>query len=314
MDMFEQALRLLPDTVIITDVYWYILNFNQAAPFEGLRKGQRLTAFMPDCASLPRDRLSRNGKVYQRSVTPVYDHGLHVGYTAYLADITDRENLTEQLRRRSAELDAMTRQQARANEELEAYVRQAEQLSVYEEQLRIAHAIHDDAGHAVTALNTISRMCLQLRESDPERYQSLLDEGLALCEQASAERKKPRCSSLREMLEGLRAATTFPVELIVTGEEPPFAGALHEIIGKVCREAFNNTLAHSLADRLTVELAMTPEALSLHIRDNGCFRGPLEKGFGLTEMEENVHRTGGTVAFETEEGAGFGIRAEWSAE
>ena len=209
---------------------------------------------------------------------------------------------------------AMTRQQARANEELEAYVRQAEQLSVYEEQLRIAHAIHDDAGHAVTALNTISRMCLQLRESDPERYQSLLDEGLALCEQASAEREKPRCSSLREMLEGLRAATTFPVELIVTGEEPPFAGALHEIIGNVCREAFNNTLAHSLADRLTVELAMTPEALSLHIRDNGCFRGPLEKGFGLTEMEENVHRTGGTVAFETEEGAGFGIRAEWSAE
>ena len=34
MDVFEQAFRLLPDTVIITDVYWYILDFNHTAPFE----------------------------------------------------------------------------------------------------------------------------------------------------------------------------------------------------------------------------------------------------------------------------------------
>ena len=86
---------------------------------------------------------------------------------------------------------------------------------------------------------------------------------------------------------------------------------LYEVIDRVCREAYHNTLSHSLADRLTIEVYMAPEVLRLHITDNGCFRGTLEKGFGLTTMEENVRASGGTIAFEAEEGRGFGISAEW---
>ena len=63
--------------------------------------------------------------------------------------------------------------------------------------------------------------------------------------------------------------------------------------------------------KLTIEVYLTPEALRLHIADNGCFRGTLEKGFGLTTMEENVRASGGTLAFEAEAGRGFGIAAEW---
>ena len=56
---------------------------------------------------------------------------------------------------------------------------------------------------------------------------------------------------------------------------------------------------------------MAPDSLTMCIRDNGSFHGTLEKGYGLTAMEENVTATGGTLAFETEEGKGFGITAEW---
>ena len=42
MEQLEQAFRLLPDTVIITDIYWYILDFNRPGPFEGLKKGKNL--------------------------------------------------------------------------------------------------------------------------------------------------------------------------------------------------------------------------------------------------------------------------------
>ena len=311
MDVFEQAFRLLPDTVIITDVYWYILDFNHTAPFDGLKRGWNLTRVMPDCGALPRDRLRCGGKVYQRSVTPVFEQSLHVGYTVYLADVTDRENLIEQQRHRSVELEALTRRLAKANAELEEYVRQAEALSDYEEQRRIARAIHDDAGHAMTALNTISQMCLQLGRSDAERYEKLVDEGIELCENALKAREKRRYASLREMLEAFRDESPFPIELAIDGDEPAFAGPLYDVIDRVCREAYHNTLSHSLADRLTVEVNMAPEVLRLRITDNGRFRGTLEKGFGLTTMEENVHASGGTLAFEAEEGRGFGIVAEW---
>ena len=311
MDVFEQAFRLLPDTVIITDVYWYILDFNHAAPFDAIKKGWSLTRVMPDCKTLPNDRLRCGDKIYQRSITPVYAQNLHVGYTVYLSDITDRENLIEQQRRKSEELEALTQRLAKANAELEAYVRQAEALSDYEEQRRIARAIHDDAGHTVTALNTISGMCLQIGQSDAKRYEDLIDEGLALCGNALKEREKRRYASLREMLETLRDESPFPIELVIEGDEPAFAAPLYGVIGRVCREAYHNTLSHSLADRLTIEMHMSPEVLRLHITDNGCFRGTLEKGFGLTTMEENVRTSGGTLVFEAKAGRGFGIAAEW---
>ena len=62
---------------------------------------------------------------------------------------------------------------------------------------------------------------------------------------------------------------------------------------------------------MTIEMHMSPEVLRLHITDNGCFRGTLEKGFGLTTMEENVRASGGTLAFEAEAGRGFGVAVEW---
>ena len=311
MDVYEQAFRLLPDTVIITDVYWYILDFNHTDPFDDLKKGWSLTRVMPDCGDLPNDRLRRDGKVFQRSITPVYAQSLHVGYTVYLVDITDRENLIEQQRHKSVELEALTQRLAEANAELEEYVRQAEALSDYEEQRRIARAIHDDAGHAITALNTLSQMCLQLGHSDPERYEELVDEGISLCGNALKAREKCQCASLREMLEIFRDESPFPAELVIDGDEPAFAASLYDVIDRACREAYHNTLSHSLADKLTIEVCMAPEVLRLHITDNGCFRGTLEKGFGLTTMEENVRASGGTIAFEAEEGKGFGISAEW---
>ena len=313
MDVFDQAFRLLPDTVIITDVYWYILDFNHTAPFDDIRKGWSLTRIMPDCKELPYDRLRCGDKVFRRSVTPVFAQDLHVGYTVYLADITERENLIEQQRRRSAELEALTKRLAKANAELEEYVRQAEALSDYEEQRRIARAIHDDAGHTITALNTLSQMCLQIGQSDVESYEELIDEGIGLCENALKAREKRRYASLRELLETFRDENPFPIELHIDGDEPAFATPLYDVIDRACREAYHNTLSHSLADKLTVEVNMAPEVVRLHITDNGNFRGgrAFEKGFGLTTMEENVRASGGTLAFEAEEGRGFGIAAEW---
>lgn len=313
MGQFEQAFRLLPDTVIITDLYWYILDYNRPGPFEGLKKGRSLSRYMPDCRDMPAGVYPCSGRVFQRSVSKVYTEGVHGGYVVYLVDITEKERLVEERRCRSAELEALTRKQAQANAKLEEYARQVETLTDYEEQLRIARTIHDGAGHAITALNTISRMCLQLRHSDAERYRRLINEGIAICRRAEKGRIERRFDSLTEMLEAFRDSCPFPVDLSITGEQPPFAAGLCDVILGVCKEAYHNTLSHSLADRLKIEVHMTDEKLTLRITDNGRFHGVLEKGFGLKTMEENVRASGGRIYFETEEGKGFGIAAEWRA-
>ena len=311
MEQFEQAFRLLPDTVIITDIYWYILGFNRPDPFEGLKRGKNLSGYMPDCREMPSGTYERNGRIFQRRISKVYADGIHGGYAVYLVDMTEQERLVQQRRRKNAELEALTRKQAQANAELEDYARQAEALTDYEERLRVARMIHDEIGHAITALNTLSRMCLQLRESDAERYRGLIDEGIAICRNSEKGQFGRRSNSLREMLEGFRDTNPFPIDLIVTGEEPPFAAGLYDVILGVCKEAYHNTLSHSFADRITIQMQMAEDKLMLRIADNGRFHGVLEKGFGLKTMEENVCASGGQIRYEAEEGKGFGIVAEW---
>ena len=75
MDQFEQAFRTLPDTVIITDAYWYIIDFNRESPFGNLKKGRNLTNYMPDCKTQPRDRYAYGGRVFKRAVSPVSEGG-----------------------------------------------------------------------------------------------------------------------------------------------------------------------------------------------------------------------------------------------
>ncbi len=314
MDVIEKAFRLLPDTIIITDVYWYVLDYNRRDPFCQMRKGDNLNRYMADCKSMPNGRYPYDGKVYQRDTTPVYERGIHVGYVVYLADVTEKEMLIEKSRIKSAELEKMTRKQAQANAELEEYVRQAKALSAYEEQVRIARSIHDDAGHAITMLNAISQICLQLKDSDSTQYHRLIDEGIALCDNNEIKKRDNSFISIKEMLGKLRDDSAFPIELRIQGEEPQFAKPLCKIIEKICQEAYHNTLSHSMADRITIEVNMEPALLSLRISDNGSFRGTLEKGFGLCTMEETVRASGGTISFEAEEGKGFGIVAEWRTE
>ena len=311
MEQFEQAFRLLPDTVIITDIYWYILAYNRQDPFEGLKKGKNLAGYMPDCREMPCGVYECHGRVFQRRISRVFADGVQGGYVVYLVDITEIEHLVGQRRRKNTELEELTRKQAKANEELEEYARQVQALTNYEEQLRIARAIHDETGHAITDLNTLSRMCLQLRESDAERYFSLIEEGIAICRKAEEGETQHHCRSLRQMLERFRDTSPFYIDLIITGEEPPFAEGLQDVILSVCKEAYHNTLSHSLADRLIIEVHMTEEKLTLEIADNGKFHGALNKGFGLKMMEKSVDVSGGRVHFEAEEGRGFRVAAEW---
>lgn len=313
MHDLRQAFKLLPDTAIITDVYWYILDFNRAYPFEALQRGERLLRYMPDCTATSDNRFLLDERVFERRTTRVIEHGVHVGYVVYLSEITEKERLLEERRKRSIELEELTCRQRQANEELEGYARQAEALSAQEERLRIARHIHDDAGHAITALHTLCQMCLQLKSCNQAEADRLLDEGIALCARALEMRKPREFSSLQEMLEALRNESTFPIELIIEGDEPAFVAPRYEAIRSLCKEAYHNTLSHSLAEKLSIEAKMTPKELILQVYDDGCFHGPFEKGFGLTAMENYVRASGGSLSFKAEEGSGFGITATWRA-
>jgi signal transduction histidine kinase len=82
-------------------------------------------------------------------------------------------------------------------------------------------------------------------------------------------------------------------------------------IYRVVQEAVNNAQRHARAKNVTVELKETDTSVQVQIKDDGSgFDGKRTRGIGLLGMEERVKRLGGTIAIESQPGAGTTIRAE----
>lgn len=301
----------IPDTVVITDTYGYILDFNRKTPFDSLKKGKKLTSYLPDCFEGGEGEFRAADRVYRR-YTAKLDNGKNdTGYTVRLSDITEEARLDGQLRNRSRELSLLERELSESNAKLTEFVMRVKELSDYSEQLRIARVIHDDYGHALTELFVICQMCLQLKDTDPEKCGQLLREGSKICRRATEEKRQTEFGSLKELLYDFAGKNAFPTIVTVEGDEPPFIKDKYGLIGMICKEAYHNTLAHSLAERFYIKAEADEEQVTLTLTDDGAFHGTFEKGFGLSAMENAVNASGGTADFITEEGKGFTVRITW---
>lgn len=307
----KEMFQNMPDIGIITDAYGYILDYNMSASVLNMKKGRRLIRYIPDCFSKDTAQVSFGGRVYRKSVSAIMDREAVNGYTVSLVDVTEITSLIEEREEKRKELLGLVDELIKRNVELEKLAFQAKELTDYSEQLAIARKIHDDEGHAITAIHTICEMCLKLKDSDIEEYEKLLQEGIDICKNALSGSNEVKYQSLNEMFDGFVRLSQFPVEVSVEGVEPEFIKDIYEHVGRICKEAYHNTLSHSLADRLSIRVKMEYDSFTLKIQDNGSFRGRFEKGFGLTSMEDYVKASGGTLEFITREGEGFGIIATW---
>ena len=311
MKLPEQIFKLLPDTVIITDAYWYVIDFNRKEKIDNLKKGVKLTEIIPINFLREENEIFLNGNIYLCTVTPILKRNNTVGHTVYLVDVSEEKRIYEENRRKSEQLNELIEEQLAANAKLEEYALQVKALSEYSEQLRIAKMIHDGSGHAITALHTISQMCLKLKETDISRFSELVKEGVAICDKGTEIGSTREFDSMAALLECFKDEAQIEIEIILNGEEPPFVKSLYETVYKICREAYHNTLSHSLAEKMIVRAEMQPNCFLLLVEDNGCFHGAFEKGFGLNTMEENIASSGGSVIFRADDGKGFGIEASW---
>ncbi len=300
----------LPEVAVITDAYGYILDFNRNPESVELKKGGRLSTLIPGVSDAEAKELILGSRTYEKRVTPISRNANLIGYTYIFTDITAEKKLYEQRIQVNKKLSELINENIEGNEKLREYAMQVKELSDYEEQLQLARHIHDDAGHAITAVHTISRMCLTLAQSDPGRFDELIDEGIEICKRAGAAGEKT-CDSVEELLDSIKRECRFPIEVDIHGEEPSFVRSLYELIDRICREAYHNTIDHSMADKLFITIDMSENEVALSLFDNGSFHGEFEKGFGLSTMEDIVHKSGGEIRFVAKSGEGFGIEVNW---
>ncbi len=186
-----------------------------------------------------------------------------------------------------------------------------QQRALAGERTRIARDLHDDLGTALTGMALELDVLGRDVQDSPPLAGRLGKASQHIRHLAERMREvvwvvNPRCDNLRSLADfledqaalllraaGLKVGLEFPLEI---PELPVDANVRHQLALSV-REAFTNLIRHARATEANVRLELTPELLSVVIRDNGCGFEPqqhLDKEHGMINMRVRMETIGGS--------------------
>ncbi|MER7615490.1 sensor histidine kinase [Nonomuraea wenchangensis] len=208
------------------------------------------------------------------------------------------------------------RQYGRWRAEHQARLLQLEQTRLAEQRLHISREVHDVVAHTLAVVGVHLNVAVAALDDSPEEARAALRTAIAVRNQATRD-LKAFVGELRDTpQQGLESVTDLVAQARSAGlkvrYEPegdlgavPAAQALTAY--RVVQEAVINTLRHSDADSLTIQLQAASRDLRVRVADNGSAAADFTAGHGLTGMRERVVALGGTLRVDA--GRGFEVQA-----
>jgi signal transduction histidine kinase len=205
---------------------------------------------------------------------------------------------------------------------------QAREAGILDERQRMAGELHDVLAQGLTGIVTQLEAADQAagRESDRRRH---LDTAKQLARDSLTEARRSVQAlrpqqltqaalpdALAEVVDGWSARNAVAAELITTGAPRPLLPEIETALLRTAQEALANVARHADAGRVALTLSYMEDLVTLDVRDDGAGFDPAraraeesDGGYGLTAMRERVQRIAGTLAVESEPGAGTAISA-----
>lgn len=195
------------------------------------------------------------------------------------------------------------------NRELLATQKLLSQASKQAERVRIARNIHDLLGHHLTALTINLQVASRITQGEAK-------EKIETCHGLA----KLLLSDVREAVSEIREKSDVELKdtlMALFDNLPRLKIQLHfddnlninevntaDTIIKCVQESVTNTLKHSTADVLVLEVNKAKQGISVNINDNGKLIKHFDMGNGLKGMVERLSLIGGHVNF-THDNKGF---------
>jgi signal transduction histidine kinase len=232
--------------------------------------------------------------------------------------------LSEQRRQAVARLEAALEENAGLHAQLLTLAREA---GVLDERHRMAREIHDTIAQGLTGIVTQLEAAGQASDRPADR-QRHLDNAIRLARESLSEARRSVAASRPEPLESAAlpdalaevaqqwsALNGVPVAVTTTGDPRPLHAEIEVALLRTAQEALANVARHAHASRVGLTLSYMNDVATLDVRDDGVGfvltggTGDRSAGFGLTAMRQRVARVAGTLAIESEPGAGTAISA-----
>jgi two-component system sensor histidine kinase UhpB len=193
-----------------------------------------------------------------------------------------------------------------------------------EEVTRISREIHDELGHALTALRLdLSWLVPKLRRNrEPVRQKAdemleLVDDTIDTVRRIASGLRPPALedlglvAALESLLERFADQTGMRVELQATADDVPKVA--RRAFYRIVQEALTNVARHSRASQVRVVLESSPDLVRLEVADDGVGIPPgmIENPgtLGLVGMRERATALGADFKVEGGPGSGTTIRA-----
>ncbi|MCX7747614.1 MAG: sensor histidine kinase [Clostridia bacterium] len=223
--------------------------------------------------------------------------------------------LTEELHQKNSELLS-------ANKKLKEYAESIEELAVVKERNRFARQIHDTLGHTMALLLAVLEVSSINLKKDPEKAEQKLLEATGMAREGLKELRRSisgldngkieaenLIQSLKKLFADFESAgmnIDFTIQGIFDYKDPNYSDALY----KTCLEALTNSLRHGKAKNVSIILKFFSDGMKLFIIDDGIGCKAIEKGFGLTGMEQRIQELKGKIHFGSDGENGFNIQIE----
>ena len=195
---------------------------------------------------------------------------------------------------------------------------QAREAGVLDERQRMAREIHDTIAQGLIGIVTQIEAAEQ--SEDRERHLAaavrLARESLAEARRSvQALRPQPLervrlPEALAQVADGWSALHGVTAAVSTTGAPRPLPVDVEATLLRTAQEALSNVARHASASRVGLTLSYMDDLVTLDVRDDGVGGAtPRPGGFGLTSMLERVQGLQGSLAIESEPGAGTAVSA-----
>ena len=234
---------------------------------------------------------------------------------------------TERRKRMIAELEETNAQLETAlaeNVQLHAQlVAQARQAGVQDERTRMAREIHDTIAQGLTGIVTQLEAADAAASEADVRDRLRIARGLARESLTEARRSvdalRPEPleraqlpEALADLVDRWSETTGVRVRRETTGATRPLLPDVEVALFRVAQEALANVAKHAEATTVGITLSYMDDVVVLDVRDDGRGFDLPDRGaggFGLTAMEQRVHRVSGTLTVESAPGEGTALSA-----
>jgi nitrate/nitrite-specific signal transduction histidine kinase len=204
---------------------------------------------------------------------------------------------------------------------------EAEKAAAAAERSRLARDLHDAVSQTLFSSALIAEVLPKIWEKNPDEGRRRLEELRQLTRGALAEMRalllelRPAALEqgelsdlLRQLSEAVTGRARIPVTIEVEGQRP-LPPDVQVALYRIAQETLNNVAKHAHATKVTVNLRMSAERVTLTISDDGVGFNPGEvssEHLGVSIMRERAEAVGAHLSIRSEQSKGTQVEAVWN--